>query len=102
MGVSSMDKSQCCGKQVETLVDLLRWRAADQPDQDAYSFLVDGETQEVRITYGELDAQARALAARLQEWERKGSQADDAAGHGRRALMVFPPGMEFIGAFFGC
>src|SRR4051812_9570151 len=41
-----------------TLVELLRRRAQQQPDQLAYTFLVDGETTEARLTYAELDQQA--------------------------------------------
>ena len=44
------------------------------------------------LTRGELDRRARALAARL--------QARGLAG--RRALLLYPPGLEFIAAFFGC
>mgnify|MGYP001551991968 CR=1 FL=1 len=44
------------------------------------------------MTYGELDARARAIAARL--------QTIAAAGDG--ALLLYPPGLEFLSAFFGC
>ena len=47
-----------------TLVDLLRYRAEHQKDKTAYIFLVDGEKQEQKLTYGQLDTQARAIAAR--------------------------------------
>jgi hypothetical protein len=49
--------------QPATLVDLLRWRAQCQPQQQAYTFLVDGETAEVSLTYAELDRQARTIGA---------------------------------------
>jgi acyl-CoA synthetase (AMP-forming)/AMP-acid ligase II len=75
-----------------TLVELLRCRAFHQPGQRAYTFLLDGETESVRLTYGELDQQARAIAARLQSLGVTGS----------RALLLYPPGLEFIAAFFGC
>ena len=48
-----------------TLVDLLRQRAERQADDRAYTFLVDGESEEVHLTYGELDRQARAIGAWL-------------------------------------
>ena len=48
-----------------TLVDLLRQRAECQADDRAYTFLVDGESEEVHLTYGELDRQARAIGAWL-------------------------------------
>ncbi len=49
-----------------TLVDLLHYRAQDQPDKQAYIFLQDGETESGVLTYGELDRQARAIATQLQ------------------------------------
>ncbi len=75
-----------------TLVDLLRKRALQQPRQVAYTFLIDGETQEVSLTYQELDQKARSLAAFLQSMK----------ATGERALLLYPPGLEFIVAFFGC
>ena len=48
-----------------TLVDLLRGRARNHPDRLGYAFLLDGEQKEVQVTYGELDRQARAIAAGL-------------------------------------
>lgn len=75
-----------------TLVDILRQRALAQPDQRAFTFLIDGEIEEQTITYAELDQQARAIAAWLQEM--------DAAGE--RALLLYPSGLDFIAALFGC
>lgn len=75
-----------------TLVELLRWRALHQPDQPAYTFLVDGETEEAHLTYGELDRQSRCIGALLQ----------NLGATGERALLLYPPGLEFIAAFFGC
>ena len=75
-----------------SLVELLRWRAARQGNQVAYTYLVDGEEEAVSITYAELDRQARAIAVRLQEMGMAGE----------RALLLYPPGLEFIAAFFGC
>ncbi len=75
-----------------TLVDLLRWRALHQPDDRAYTFLLDGETTEDHLTYGELDQQARAIATLLQ----------NSGATGERALLLHPPGLDYIAAFFGC
>ena len=75
-----------------TLIDLLRRRATHQPEQQAYIFLVDGDTEEMSITYRDLDQQARGLAARLQA---KGAT-------GERALLLYPPGLDFLKAFFAC
>lgn len=75
-----------------TLVDLLRQRAECQADDRAYTFLVDGESEEVHLTYSELDRQARAIGAWL--------ESRDLSGH--RALLLYPPGLDFIATFFGC
>ena len=75
-----------------TLVDLLRERAECQADDRAYTFLVDGESEEIHLTYHELDRQARAIGAWLQSQGLKG----------QRAMLLYPPGLDFIAAFFGC
>ncbi|HEU4794556.1 MAG TPA: AMP-binding protein, partial [Pyrinomonadaceae bacterium] len=75
-----------------TLIDLLRWRAANQPDLAGYTFLADGEQEEQCLTYAELDQRARAIAARLQSL----------VAQGERVLLLFPPGVDYIAAFFGC
>ena len=78
-----------------SLVDLLRRRAHEDPDANLFSFLPDGDEKDVpTLTRGELDRQARAIAARLQEL------GPDSTG--ARALLLYPPGLEFITAFFGC
>lgn len=75
-----------------TLVDLLTYRAHHQPERIAYTFLQDGELETDRLTYQKLDQQARAIAAHLQQLGVSGS----------RALLLYPSGLEFIAAFFGC
>src|SRR5687768_3254484 len=75
-----------------TLIDLLRWRAANQPDRSGYTFLSDGEREEECLTYAELDRRARAVAAKLQPL----------VVQGERVLLLYPPGVDYIAAFFGC
>lgn len=75
-----------------TLVDLLQGRAAGWPDRLAYVYLEDGENETRRVTFAQLDAWARAIAALLQ----------DQNVAGERALLLYPPGLDFIAAFFGC
>lgn len=74
------------------LVDLLRYRAACQPEKTAFIFLNNNETEAGRFTYGDLDSRSRAIAAHLQP----------SIHPGDRALLLYPPGLEFIAAFFGC
>ena len=77
-----------------SLVDLLRSRATALPDAALFAFLPDGEdgTPAATITRGELDRRARALAVRMR----------DIGLDGARALLLYPPGLDFIAAFFGC
>ncbi|HKV09945.1 MAG TPA: fatty acyl-AMP ligase, partial [Thermoanaerobaculia bacterium] len=76
----------------ESLVDVLRVRSADKPDQNAYTFLAEGETESELLTYAELDRRARSLGGLLQQL---GLQ-------GENALLLYPAGLEFVAAFFGC
>ncbi|HEX6040746.1 AMP-binding protein, partial [Longimicrobium sp.] len=71
---------------------MLRDRAARFPERAACVFLLDGEQEGESLTYAQLDAQARAVAARL--------AADGLRG--QRALLLFPPGLAFVAAYFGC
>ncbi|KDA41663.1 non-ribosomal peptide synthetase, partial [Frankia sp. BMG5.23] len=79
----------------ETLTDVLRRRAAAQPDREAFTFLPDdlGNGARTHATYGMLDRRAQQIAAGLR-----------AAGLavGDRALLLYPPGPEYLVAFFGC
>ncbi|MBC7817380.1 MAG: fatty acyl-AMP ligase, partial [Planctomycetaceae bacterium] len=76
----------------QSLVELLRRRAEHSPDQLAYQFLIDGQHEGARLTYGELHRAAQAIAARLNESAKRGS----------RALLLYPQGIDFLVAFFGC
>jgi len=75
-----------------TFVHRIQYWAEHNPDQLAFIFLNDGESDESTLTYRELDEQSRAIAADL----------GDRNMEGERALLLFPPGIEFITAFYGC
>jgi acyl-CoA synthetase (AMP-forming)/AMP-acid ligase II len=75
-----------------TLVELLRYRALHQPEQRAFTFLENGESEHSHLTYGELDQRASSIGALLQ----------DLKAAGERVLLLYPPGLEYIAAFFGC
>ena len=74
------------------LIELLRARTAEHGPRVAFRFLADGETEESRLTYEELELRARAIAVAL---------APQAAA-GERALLFYTGGLEFIAAFWGC
>ena len=71
---------------------MVRHRARTQPKDIAFSFLVDGELEQVDLTNEELDRQARAIGG----WLLSRGLA------GERALLLYPAGLEFIAGFFGC
>ena len=75
-----------------TLVELVQYWAGRMPNETVYTFLTDGENEEVRITFAELDREARRIAARL--------QALNAANE--RALLLYAPSLDYIIAYFGC
>ncbi|MDD5115074.1 MAG: fatty acyl-AMP ligase, partial [Methylobacter sp.] len=75
-----------------SLVELLSLRANLQAQCTAYTFLENGERPTKSLTYGELDLQVRQLAVQLQ-----------ALGlQGERAILLYPPGLDYIVAFFAC
>ena len=74
----------------QTILEILSYRAKQTPKQIAYIFLEDGETQTAKITYQELEEKAKKIALNLKSWK------------GERALLLYPSGLEFIVAFFGC
>ncbi|ATB42099.1 non-ribosomal peptide synthetase [Cystobacter fuscus] len=76
--------------EVPSWVDVLRERARAQPDARVFTFL--DEEGEIPITYGELDEGARAVAAMLQRH----------LAPGDRALLLYPPGREYVLGFLGC
>ncbi|WNV06060.1 amino acid adenylation domain-containing protein [Candidatus Methylospira mobilis] len=76
----------------QNFVELLHTRAHEKPGQTAYVFLGDGEAESGRLSFAELDRRARAIAARLQAMRM----------NGERALLLYPQGLAYIEAFFGC
>lgn len=72
---------------------LLRMRAEQDPERVGYTFLADGESCELTLSYAELDRRASAIAAGV---------AAAGARPGDRAILLMPPGFDYIGAFFGC
>src|SRR4051812_15565869 len=79
-------------RQPATLIELLQVRAAEQGAALAFAFLADGESVRDQVTYAELDAQARRIGGLLRQH----------GACGRPVLLLYPPGLEYVAAFFGC
>ncbi len=79
-----------CG--CSTLVEILQSRSESQPHTEAFSFLQDGEDTVITLTYQELDRRSRAIASQLQSMGMAGE----------RALLLYPPGLDFLAGFLGC
>ena len=75
----------------KTLVEMLLNRAQSQPRVRAFTF-EEYDTSKSHLTYGELHCKAVHIASILQS---KGPE-------GGRVLLLFPAGLDFISAFFGC
>src|SRR5438034_1737268 len=74
-----------------TFVDVTRARAIAEGTAEAFTFVEDGGGEQ-RLSYADLDQRARALAVAL--------VARGLAGE--RALLVVPPGLEYVVALLGC
>jgi acyl-CoA synthetase (AMP-forming)/AMP-acid ligase II len=79
-------------RDLDSMVALLRWRAGQHPDDRAYVFLNERGGETAALSFGELAERATALSRRIAA----------SAGPGERALLLFPPGLDFIVAFFAC
>ena len=77
-----------------TVVDLLKDRATRNADDLAFRFMANGELDGpiIEWTFSELYRQSLAVAEELLEQGLAGSSV----------LLAFPPGLDFVKAFFGC
>jgi acyl transferase domain-containing protein/acyl-CoA synthetase (AMP-forming)/AMP-acid ligase II/acyl carrier protein len=80
------------GYPINNLVELIRYRAAQSPDQMAYTYLKEGIVDEGRLNYAELDRKARAGAVVIRRC---------VAPNGR-VLLLYPPGIDFMVGFAAC
>jgi acyl-CoA synthetase (AMP-forming)/AMP-acid ligase II len=75
-----------------SLVHALESLSSHIPTDIAYTFLPEGEDEELNITFRELEMRAKAVAARLQQLAHKGD----------RAALVYESSLEYIVALVGC
>ncbi|MDF5758944.1 fatty acyl-AMP ligase [Spongiactinospora sp. TRM90649] len=75
-----------------TVSEAIRRGAVERPHQIAYGYLRDGEELSETITYAELDAAAEARAAAFAAMGLSGGSA----------VLLYPTGLEFVRALYGC
>ncbi len=75
-----------------TVIQRMRAVLKVAPNAQTYVFLGDGDDEELFLTLQQLDLRARAIAAKLQQYTKKGD----------RAVLLYPPGLDFLTAFWGC
>lgn len=68
----------------------LSHHAETRPEALALCFLADGEAKLIAWTYAELASHVQSIAMRLRKYA------------GQRALLLHPPGLEFVAALFAC
>ncbi len=76
----------------DTYVAIILRRAEQSPNKIIYRFLDIDKNQEISLCYKELHERAMQIATALLERKLKG----------KTAILIYPPGLEYIIAFFGC
>ena len=76
----------------DNLLDVLTYWAKVQPERKAYTMLDSNGTEDSYITYGDLYSKATEIAQFLLANQLQFSNA----------VLIYPPGIEFIVAFWGC
>ena len=74
-----------------SMIELLRDRAAAQEGDTAFTFLEAGEREQASLTWSGIDARSRAIGAVLSSRVEPGA----------RVLILLPPSVDFVPAFFG-
>ena len=83
-----MTNGQFAMRQMPSFAHVLARRAGETPDEVALHF----RNPACELTYGQLHRKASAIAARLAE----------VTTPGERAVLLLPPGADYVTAFFGC
>jgi 8-amino-7-oxononanoate synthase len=77
---------------ISTLVELLEHRAERQPDELVFRFVSGDGAEDGTLTFAELRQRARAI----------GTALASVAAPGERVVLLVPPGLDYVAAYFGC
>src|SRR5947208_3485338 len=78
--------------EVDSLLDLVRARAAQHGERVVYRFVSDDLKTELSLTFDALLERVRDI----------GQALASSGAPGDRVVLMCPPGLDFIAAFFGC
>lgn len=76
----------------KTFIDIIQEQCERYSSKPLYTFLLDGEAEEISLTYKQLMIKAKMLAQKLDNLTEKTD----------RILLFYPPGLEYIIAFYAC
>ena len=77
---------------VQTLVDLLDYRAGRDPEHVVFRFINSDGGEDSTLTFAELRRRAQTIATHLAEHVVPGD----------RVVLLVPPGLDYVSAYFGC
>jgi len=78
--------------EIESLVDVCRFRSRNQANKIAFRFLRNGIDESDTLTYRELDKAAERIALAIRS----------TFHNCERVVLIYPPGLDFIKVFFAC
>lgn len=81
-------------------IEAVQEKAGLMPDSRAYTFLGHNGIESAVLRYSELEISARAIAATIQQTGLTHYHQTD--NQRPRALLMYPSGLDFIEAFYGC
>lgn len=79
-------------QEVNSIIECLERNSIERPNDIAYEFVTDLSLPAETITYGQLYADVKNIAANLVE----------KVGPGNCLLLLYPPSIEYVKAFFAC
>ena len=77
---------------IDNLAEYFNWRCRQQPDSLAYAFVRDSLEISESLSHAELQQQVNELAGQIAQQSQPGD----------RVLLVYPPGLDFVRAFWAC
>jgi len=90
--VTHIELQEMSAERLGSFAEVLEWRAQFQSDRIAYRFLSTDGTQDTTLTYLQVGRRVYERAVRLIQ----GGLV------GQRALLLYPPGPEYVIAFLAC